>query len=455
MVDVLNCELLWINGSCYRKLTPINRFSPSENVDAADKCHEAVYDVGTSGVTSYDDEPTCLGPKPKTRPVSNDDSSDGGPKGFFRRTHYVPQKFIPRLCSPKPDSCEDVIIIGQREEDVESAHLRISATVCGMRQHEHYTHFVCFPLNNAKLGSTLEEFKEIVIKSCTGRGLERNLFVVKQKLHLTIGMLVLLDAKECSMAQKVLEGCKDLVTSILKDEPLMVRVHGLEIMNDDESEVDVLYAKVSSSCNKEGPSRSPEKCRLQQLADAVAQRFLDSGFMLRQQERGRGAEHVKLHMTVMNTRLREQRFATENTSLPPARKPRNSFDASAIMKRNRDFSFGRVHAHIPVHPVLRSCEAKFATRTMADNDTAVEKKRGRPKKAETGEKRPKEDASADAPKAKRGRGRPKGSSKKGKKTATKAAAGAKKGTGRGRPRKSAAAEADKDTGSDDAGEGSD
>uniref|UniRef100_A0A131YX00 Akap7 2'5' rna ligase like domain protein n=1 Tax=Rhipicephalus appendiculatus TaxID=34631 RepID=A0A131YX00_RHIAP len=362
MVDVLNCELLWINGSCYRKLTPINRFSPSENVDAADKCHEAVYDVGTSGVTSYDDEPTCLGPKPKTRPVPNDDSSDGGPKGFFRRTHYVPQKFIPRLCGkkhavriqmerdtntqikvPQPDSCEDVIIIGQREEDVESAHLRISATVCGMRQHEHYTHFVCFPLNNAKLGSTLEEFKEIVIKSCTGRGLERNLFVVKQKLHLTIGMLVLLDAKECSMAQKVLEGCKDLVTSILKDEPLMVRVHGLEIMNDDESEVDVLYAKVSSSCNKEGPSRSPEKCRLQQLADAVAQRFLDSGFMLRQQERGRGAEHVKLHMTIMNTRLREQRFATENTSLPPARKPRNSFDASAIMKRNRDFSFGRVH----------------------------------------------------------------------------------------------------------------
>ncbi|KAL3172708.1 hypothetical protein MRX96_012758 [Rhipicephalus microplus] len=155
-------------------------------------------------------------------------------------------------------------------------------------------------------------------------------------------MLVLLDAKECSMAQGVLEDCKDLVKKILEDEPLMVRVHGLEIMNDDESEVDVLYAKVSSWSN-EGSSRSPEKCRLQLLADAVAQRFLDSGFMLRQQERGHGPEHVKLHMTIMNTRLREQRFAIENTSLPPTRKPRNSFDARTIMKRNRDFSFGRVH----------------------------------------------------------------------------------------------------------------
>ncbi|KAH7974539.1 hypothetical protein HPB49_016505 [Dermacentor silvarum] len=280
----------------------------------------------------------------------------------------------------------------------------------------------------------------------------------------------------------------------------MVRVHGLEIMNDDESEVDVLYAKVSSSYIKEGPSRSPGKCRLQLLADAVAQRFLDSGFMLRQQDRGRGPEHVKLHMTIMNTRLREQRFATENTALPPARKPRNSFDASAIMKSKRRIKIGstppphlrtpllvpdRAQAHIPVHPARRSyfarggrtpvlkylvgshsgailrrsrcdfiCVAETCN-TMADNDTAVEKKRGRPKKSDAGEKRPKEDASADAPKAKRGRGRPKGSSKKGKKAATKAATGAKKGTGRGRPRKAAAAEADKDTGSDDAGEGSD
>uniref|UniRef100_A0A131XCT9 Putative activating signal cointegrator 1 complex subunit n=1 Tax=Hyalomma excavatum TaxID=257692 RepID=A0A131XCT9_9ACAR len=391
-MDILNCELIWINGSCYRRLTPVGRLSMSENGDVADKCYERVYDVGASGVTSYDDEPTCLQPKPKTLPslnnTLNNDSSAGGPKGFFRRTHYVPQQFLPRLCGkkhairiqmerdtntsirvPSPDSCEDIIITGQREEDVESAHLRISATVCGMRQHEHFTHFVCFPLNNPKIAGMLEEFKEIVEKSCTGRGLEGNLFVAKQKLHLTIGMLVLLDAKECSMAQRVLDGCRDLVRSILKDEPLMVRVHGLEIMNDDESEVDVLYAKVSSSCNNDGPSRSPEKCRLQQLADAVAQRFLDSGFMLRQRDRGSGPEHVKLHMTVMNTRLREQRFAPEDTSVAPLRKPRDSFDASMIMKRNRDFNFGRVH--VPSINVVdpHSCDndgfyKKIATLTL-------------------------------------------------------------------------------------------
>ncbi|XP_077498108.1 activating signal cointegrator 1 complex subunit 1 isoform X2 [Amblyomma americanum] len=308
---------------------------------------------------SYDDEPTCLGPKAMTQQTYDDSSSTQN--AFFRRTHYVPQIFLPRLCGkkhavrkqiecdtntsikvPPPDTCDDIIITGGTEEDVESAHLRISATVNAMRQHEHYTHFVCFPLNNPKLGAMLDEFKEIVMKSCTGRGLESSLFASKQKLHLTIGMLVLLDAKEQSIAQKVLDSCKDLITNVLDDAPLMVRVHGLEIMNDDPSVVDVLYAKVSAY-NKEGPSRSSEKCKLQQLADGVAQRFLDSGLMLRQQERGRGPEHVKLHMTLMNTRLREHRFATENTSLPPAPKPRNSFDATAVMKRNRDFAFGRIH----------------------------------------------------------------------------------------------------------------
>uniref|UniRef100_A0A023GMH3 Activating signal cointegrator 1 complex subunit n=1 Tax=Amblyomma triste TaxID=251400 RepID=A0A023GMH3_AMBTT len=355
-MDVLNCELLWIDGSCYRKLTPINRFSPAENGDIEDKYS----DRGCSGGgNSYDDEPSCLAPKVMAHETYHDTSSSTQ-NAYFRRTHYVPQIFLPRLCGkkhavrmamerdtnttikmPPPDSCDDVIITGNTEEDVESAHLRISATVNAMRQHEHYTHFVCFPLNHQKLGSTVEEFKEIVVKSCSGRGLAESLFVSRQKLHLTIGMLVLLDAKEQTIAQKVLDSCKDLVTSILEDAPLMVRVHGLEIMNDDVSEVDVLYAKVSSY-NKDGPARS-EKCKLQQLADAVARRFLDSGLMLRQQDRGRGPEHVKLHMTLMNTRLREQRFATENTSLKPAPKPRNSFDATSIMKRNRDFAFGRIH----------------------------------------------------------------------------------------------------------------
>lgn len=353
-MDIINCELLWIDGCCYRKLTPVNRFS----IGDGEGCSNGVY--------SYEDEPTCLGQKPSTSHPHSDDSSAMGPKGFFRLSLYVPQRFLPRLCGkkhavrmqmehdtnttikvPPQDKLDDVIITGSSEADVESAHLRISTIMNAFRQHENYTHFICFPLNHPKLGSVLDEFKEIVMKSCTGRGLDGSLFASKHKLHLTIGMLVLLDAREIAAAQRVLDDCEDLIPTILEEAPLVVRVHGLEIMNDDECEVDVLYAKVSSfTKDKDGTPRSADKCKLQMLADEVAKRFIESGFMLRQHERGpssRGVEHVKLHMTVMNTRLREQRFATENVALAPARKPRNSFDASAILKRNRDINFGKIH----------------------------------------------------------------------------------------------------------------
>lgn len=68
------------------------------------------------------------------------------------------------------------------------------------------------------------------------------------------------------------------------------------------------------------------RCRLQQLVDLVARRFVLSGLMPEQPHK------VKLHITLMNTKFRETRFATENTSQPPARNPRSSFDASNILK---------------------------------------------------------------------------------------------------------------------------
>ncbi|KAK8765652.1 hypothetical protein V5799_031737, partial [Amblyomma americanum] len=42
---------------------------------------------------SYDDEPTCLGPKAMTQQTYDDSSSTQN--AFFRRTHYVPQIFLP------------------------------------------------------------------------------------------------------------------------------------------------------------------------------------------------------------------------------------------------------------------------------------------------------------------------------------------------------------------------
>ncbi len=67
-----------------------------------------------------------------------------------------------------------------------------------------------------------------------------------------------------------------------------MRVAGLEIMNDDPSEVDVVYAKVSSS---------PDDV-LQRLAEGLVDRFVASGLMSRQYDR------VKVHLTLLNSLFR-------------------------------------------------------------------------------------------------------------------------------------------------------
>ncbi|KAM7295498.1 putative activating signal cointegrator 1 complex subunit [Ixodes scapularis] len=338
-MDILNCELLWIDGRCYRKLSSTASIARSEsNVQPERK------------PCGYEDEPGCVLPKAAALRSGSNESISGQAKGFFRISLHVPQKFLPVICGtkhatrmkmeqetstairiPPADSTDDIEITGTTEGSIESACLRIRSIMSRLRQRECFTHFICLPFNMQPLANYVEEFKETVLKTCSGRGLEASLFQSRQKLHLTVGMLVLLDNKECSEAKKVLDSCGDIVKEILGGQSLYVRVSGLEFMNDDATEVDVLYAKVTTFDSNSRPND-----KLQQLVDQVARRFAQSGLMLEQ------PHNVKLHITLMNTKFREVRFATENTAEPPARTPRVSFDASNILKRNRDFHFGKV-----------------------------------------------------------------------------------------------------------------
>ena len=62
---------------------------------------------------------------------------------------------------------------------------------------------------------------------------------------MTIGTLALLNESEIERAQEVLASCKsDFIEMGVIDTPLRGHFKGLEYMNDDPSDVDVLYAKV-------------------------------------------------------------------------------------------------------------------------------------------------------------------------------------------------------------------
>ena len=130
---------------------------------------------------------------------------------------------------------------------------------------------------------------------------------------MTIGTLALMDESERQKAIAILHNILESV------QQLEISVQGLEIMNDDPAEVDVIYAQILDKSGK-----------LQELADFIVGEFAKTGLMPRQFDR------VKLHMTVLNTLFRkDEEFSEEE-------KGRETLDARQILEVFGDKSFATV-----------------------------------------------------------------------------------------------------------------
>ena len=108
------------------------------------------------------------------------------------------------------------------------------------------------------------DFQNNVMESCSSdtRGLDETVFQTPSLLHLTIGTLALMDEIERKKAKEILESA---IEEFKVAKKLSIEIKGLEIMNDDPGEVDVVYAKVND-CDE-----------LQTLADGIVSKFTETG----------------------------------------------------------------------------------------------------------------------------------------------------------------------------------
>ncbi|XP_069744165.1 activating signal cointegrator 1 complex subunit 1 [Narcine bancroftii] len=167
-------------------------------------------------------------------------------------------------------------------------------------------------------------------------GIDKSIFQNPAKLHLTIGTLILLNEQDVTRACELLQKCKeDFIDKLTEGKPLLVRVKGVEYMNDDPSMVDVLYGKIEM---KNGTDK------LQRIADGLLERFTASGLM------GREWDKVKLHATLMNTLFRRDLTVEErdsNTALGKQNmRERESFDAKNVLKKFEEYFFGEVELNM-------------------------------------------------------------------------------------------------------------
>lgn len=327
-MDVLRPPLIRIGNRCYRKISVANKdlgINPEdedtdlavaencyndETCDAADNIEEY-----SGGFRIHLDIPgPCY-------------AYIIGKRGETKRRIEAETKTQIRV--PKLGEKGEIVVQGHDKKSVSSAKTRIEVLVDSARKRQPFTHFLSIPIQSEEIVEKFEEFKfNVLDDDAKDSAVDASIFQSPQKLHMTIGTLVLLSPSEIQRARDLLAQCQnDLVKPILQGSSVFVDIQGLEYMNDDPGAVDVLYAKIQPG---------PEADKLQILVDRLVDKFVTANLMQRQYER------VKLHITVMNTLFRKDSggiLEPKRISNGPS-KDRESFNAVSILEKFGRFDFG-------------------------------------------------------------------------------------------------------------------
>ncbi|XP_050538008.1 activating signal cointegrator 1 complex subunit 1 [Daktulosphaira vitifoliae] len=319
-MDVLRTNILTIDGRQYRLNTA--DIVSSELVETQNNYHRDLspyieaddYDEDNDDANIYNDGDNYISK------LEIPNTFYGLIIGKNRETlKSIESQTCARIKIPKQN--EIIIIQGKERSHVIAAKSRIESIVKRGRSRQSITHFISFPMLNEAVVKNYLTFKEKVLENCQNcRGVSESLFNEELKLHLTITCFILCNRSEIN---KTVLLTKELEKSILRPKNLNtldISIQGLDYMNDDPSDVNILYAKV----------HNPE---LQSLANEIQSFFSKSD--LAQKPRN---DNVKLHVTLMKTNF------DENTSKNNYKnKTRSTFDATQIVQIFGDFNFGTVH----------------------------------------------------------------------------------------------------------------
>uniref|UniRef100_A0A1B6LXG8 K Homology domain-containing protein n=1 Tax=Graphocephala atropunctata TaxID=36148 RepID=A0A1B6LXG8_9HEMI len=241
-----------------------------------------------------------------------------GTKGLTRRRLEDETQTIIKVPRGPPD--QEIVITGTSKRAVVTARRRVEQIVLSYRRKQDPTHFISIPMFSPEVKDKFLKFKEQVLQVGQIRGVDESIFQKPEKLHLTLCTVVLTDNFERTEAIRVMENCKrDVIDPMMEGNSITILLSGVEYMNDDPSEVDVLFARVHANEI------------LQRLVDGIVDYCSDAGLIDKQFER------VKLHVTIMNTLFRDTRREGFGKS-----KKRETFNGAPILEMFQDFEFGEV-----------------------------------------------------------------------------------------------------------------
>ncbi|XP_043070191.1 activating signal cointegrator 1 complex subunit 1-like [Drosophila grimshawi] len=211
----------------------------------------------------------------------------------------------------------DLVIQSKERSNVCAALRKIRLLIESLRKRMRPTHFLAVALNS---GGVQQRFLKLKQNNLHAQlpGIDQELFISENCIHITLGVYVLLDDAERKQAISELELCRQWLVDL--HTPFELNIQGLEIFNDDPSSTRVLYARIES----------PE---LQQFANKCKKHFQTTGLYAADNN---DPDSIKLHMTLLNSRY---------TNKKPNKNESNSFDAREILKRFGDYDFGKAQCN--------------------------------------------------------------------------------------------------------------
>ena len=311
-------KLEWIGDKCYRRMDLPNADDddsvdvPSFDLTYNDQIESSAAAQGNNGLPqltqSQIEELDDLGEFSDITLVN----------GRFQKTCQIPKSFYgvilgakgatkkkteaetkTRIDVPFHHDDGNIIIKGSTKTDVESAVKRLYVIVDTARLKYNPSHFISIPMNIDEMKKQFNELKQQVLSDSEiskSRGICDEIFQNENKLHLTIVMLYLGDKQEIHLAKTTVENCQQLIKERLNGKELVVTVEGIDIMNDDPSEVSVVYAKIK------------EDDDLRMIVDEIFTKFVDCKLANRNIEQANSLDKkVKLHLTLMNTTFKEEK----------------------------------------------------------------------------------------------------------------------------------------------------
>ncbi|XP_020226254.1 uncharacterized protein LOC109807932 isoform X2 [Cajanus cajan] len=150
-------------------------------------------------------------------------------------------------------------------------------------------------------------------------GIDKSIFIKPKTFHLTVLMLKLWNKDRVKTATEVLQSISSKVLEALDNQPVSIRLKGLECMKGSLAKARVLYAPVEE-IGSEG--------RLMRACQVIIDAYVEAGLVLENDAK----QSLKLHATVMNSRHRKRKKRTRKV---------DSFDARGIFKQYGSEDWGQ------------------------------------------------------------------------------------------------------------------